>query len=90
MAITPMATSVIVAEECNVSVDRFSIAEGADGSINFTGLELNAADRESLEMLLSIWKYGLVDGGGEPPSSWSAEKLQSARVWLAAHRGDQE
>lgn len=86
-----MATSTvtsIVAEPRNVSVGNFSITETEPGVFTLTGLDLSTDDRESFEMLLSVWKYGLVDGGGEPTSTWSAEKLQSARAWLDAHRAE--
>jgi hypothetical protein len=90
MTTSTTATPVTV-EVQSATWGNFSINETEPEVFTLTGPgldTLSAGDREDLTSMLSVWKYGLVDGGGESPSTWTPEKLASARAWLADHRGE--
>jgi hypothetical protein len=90
-AATVVTPEIVIAEPRNVTWGNFSVAETEPGVFTLTGPGLDILseeDREDLTSMLSVWKYGLVDGDGTSPSAWSPEKLASARAWLAEHRGE--
>lgn len=79
--ITP---SGIVAEPRTVRVGSCSITESEPGVLAFSGLTMSVDTSEDLATLLTVWKYGLVDGGGHELSD--AETI-AARAWLVEHQG---
>lgn len=90
-AATVVTPEIVIAEPRNVTWGNFSITETEPGVFTLTGSGLDMLsdeDREDLTSLLAVWKYGMVDGDGTSPDAWSEEKLQSARAWLAEHRGE--
>jgi hypothetical protein len=86
---TSTTTAPIIEEVKNATFGNFSINETAIAVFTLTGPgldDLSAADRDDLHTMLSFWKYGAEHGGGEPVSTWSAEKLADARAFIAAHQ----
>lgn len=69
-----------------ITVGNYSLTESDKGKLSFSGVHFTASEWSDISEILLTWKYGLVPGGGQPVSEWSAEKLSSARAFIAAHQ----